>query len=103
MKEIPAGFVASTIIQGSKKGLRDVIEQWGGNLRNWYDRTQQFRYSDIFITHLGYNTNAGAYYYYNREEGMNYEETMGYVSNYMRTNKIPIRWMQYDSWFYKKG
>jgi len=59
VKSIPAGFVASTIIQGSPKGLRDVIRKWGSNLRSWYDRTEAFRHSDIFITHLGYNTNAG--------------------------------------------
>lgn len=37
-----------------------------------------FGESDLFITHMGYNTNAGAYYYYNREGDMSYEDTMDY-------------------------
>ena len=52
-KEIPAGYVASTIVQGSADGIREAIYSWGGNLRNWYDRHQHFRNSDIFVTHLG--------------------------------------------------
>lgn len=77
--------------------------QWGSNLRHWYDREQHHRHSDIFVTHLGYNTNAGAYYYYNREGDLNYDETMAFASQTFKENNIPIRWMQYDSWFYEKG
>ena len=63
-------------ISGSNLGTRKAIDAWGDNLRTWYDRTSAFRDSDLFITHMGYNTNAGAYYYYNREGDMNYEDTM---------------------------
>ena len=51
----------------------------------------------------GYNTNAGAYYYYNREGDLNYDETMAFAARTFEENNIPIAWMQYDSWFYAKG
>ena len=28
---------------------------------------------------------------------------MAYAADYFRADEIPIRWMQYDSWFYEKG
>ena len=34
---------------------------------------------------------------------MNYDETMTFASNTFKDRNIPIRWMQYDSWFYQKG
>ena len=52
-KEIPPGYIASTIVQGSVDGIREAVYSWGENLRNWYDRHQHFRNSDIFVTHLG--------------------------------------------------
>ena len=34
--------------------------------------------------------------------GKNYEETILALKNYTVAEKIPIKWILYDSWFYKK-
>ena len=64
-----------------------TYESWNINMEPW----------------KGYNTNAGAYYYYNREGDLNYDETMAFAARTFEENNIPIAWMQYDSWFYAKG
>ena len=55
------------------------------------------------MRYLGYYTDAGAYYYYNTEPGMNYEETFDYIGTYADQTNFPIRFAQYDSWFYPHG
>ena len=55
------------------------------------------------MRYLGYYTDAGAYYYYNTEPGMNYEETFDYIRDYADDTNYPIRFAQYDSWFYPHG
>ena len=34
---------------------------------------------------------------------MNYDESMEFASKTFKERNVPIRWMQYDSWFYQKG
>jgi len=55
------------------------------------------------MRYLGYYTDAGAYYYYNTEPGMNYEKTFDYIRDYADDTNYPIRFAQYDSWFYPHG
>ena len=43
------------------------------------------------MRYLGYYTDAGAYYYYNTEDGMNYDETFEFIRDYVERTKFPIK------------
>ncbi len=58
-------------------------------------------YSNCFGS--GFWTDNGAYYYYQTEEGMDYEETLNGISAYCEENDIPVRYLDLDSWWYFKG
>lgn len=59
--------------------------------------------SDVCRADAGYTTDNGAFYYYNTEPGKNYEATILDLKAYAVREKIPFRWVLYDSWFYEKG
>ena len=40
----------------------------------------------------------GAYYYYKTEDGMNYEDTIIALKHHVEEERIPVRWILYDSW-----
>ena len=44
------------------------------------------------------STPDGAYYYYKTEDGQNYEDTIIALKAHADQEKIPIRWILYDSW-----
>ena len=43
------------------------------------------------MRYLGYYTDAGAYYYYNTEDEMNYDETFEFIRDYVERIKFPIK------------
>ena len=43
------------------------------------------------MRYLGYYTDAGAYYYYNTEDGMNYDETFEFIREYVERTKFPVK------------
>ena len=58
-----------------------------------------------------YTTDNGAFYYYNTEKGSchgngkpceGYEATMHALKAYTERERVPLRWILYDSWFYSK-
>lgn len=59
--------------------------------------------SDATAQYLGYNTDHGAYYYYNPLPGKTYGETLLAVHNYTSSINIPYKWILLDSWWYYKG
>lgn len=59
--------------------------------------------SGLVTDYLGYWTDNGAYYYYNTLPELNYENTMIEMSNYFKYHNIPVRYINYDSWWYLKG
>lgn len=59
--------------------------------------------TDVTAQYLGYNTDHGAYYYYNPLPGKTYGETLAAVLNYTSSINIPYKWVLLDSWWYYKG
>ena len=53
--------------------------------------------------YLGYYNDAGAYYYYHTEEGMNYDETFQHIRRHLDKTEWPVRFTHYGSWFYPHG
>ena len=45
----------------------------------------------------------GAYYYYNPLANKTYEETILEINDRLMKQNIPIKYVNYDSWFYEKG
>ena len=72
---------------------------WGQPMQPTYNRTNQHRLNDLIINYLGYYSDHGDYYYYNTEQGINYEETMVNVHHQI---PLPFHWIQLDSWWYYK-
>lgn len=59
---------------------------------------------DLATSYLSYWTDNGAYYYYQTQPGENYQTTMLDAMSYERgALGLPIRTLQFDSWWYFKG
>jgi len=97
---IPINSTNSLIIFYSSDGINQLIKQWGKTMQNIYSKTNKYRLNDLTINYLGYYTDNGAYYYYNTEPQMNYEQTIIKIKENL---SIPIHYIQLDSWWYYKG
>jgi hypothetical protein len=60
-------------------------------------------YMDISLSHLGYWTDNGAYYYYNPMRGKSMSETLVEVKHHLREIGLPVRYYNIDSWWYQKN
>jgi hypothetical protein len=101
MDQAPAGMEHRFILVRGK-GIGATIERWGELLRQDRGRERVDRYADLGLSHLGYWTDNGAYYYYNTEPGMNEEDTLLAVKADADARGIPYGYMQLDSWWYFK-
>ncbi|UJR07070.1 hypothetical protein I4U23_011358 [Adineta vaga] len=97
---IPSNYTHSMMVFYSANGINTGFREWGKMMQTEYNRTQKYRSSDLTINYLGYYTDNGAYYYYNTEKGLNYEET---IVNIRHNISLPIHYLQIDSWWYYKG
>ena len=97
---IPDNYSNSLIVFYSSEGINKAVHQWGQMMQQAYNRNNYYRLNDITIKYLGYYTDGGAYYYYNTQAGLNYEETM--LAAHRKIN-LPFHYIQLDSWFYYKG
>jgi hypothetical protein len=97
---IPPNYNHSMIVFYSSKGINEGIREWGQAMQKAHNRTNEHRLNDLTLNYLGYYTDGGAYYYYNTEQGINYEET---IVNVRHQIPLPIHYIQLDSWWYYKG
>lgn len=102
VQKVPPNYQYDTILYYAK-GINKAFEGWGRLMRKWYGRTDDFVKTDLTISHLGYWTDNGAYYYYLTEQNKTYEDSMLDVKNYADSQSIPYRYFQFDSWWYYKG
>ena len=100
MSPIPPNYQQSFIVFYSPHGVNEGIREWGEIMQRAYNRTNEYRLTDIAVNYLGYYTNNGGYYYYNTEPGKNYEQTM---IDAAQSLKFPNHFVQMDSWWYVKG
>ncbi|RJO68104.1 MAG: hypothetical protein C4523_07760 [Myxococcales bacterium] len=99
---VPAGFT-QRFLRVEGQGVAATLEHWGDLLLADRNRARRDRYADTGLSHLGYWTDNGAYYYYETEEGMNEAETMLAVAEDARRRGIPYGYLQLDSWWYFKA
>ncbi|CAF1132035.1 unnamed protein product, partial [Didymodactylos carnosus] len=100
---IPSNYTNSFIIYYGNNGINDAVHNWGLTLRKYYNKTDDDRLNDVTINYLGYYTDNGAYYYYHTELNLNYQQTILALSKHIHEIGLPVRYFQYDSWFYYKG
>ena len=98
----PAGFVSGAIVLAGG-GIGLTMRSWGEALMRKGGKDKDAWKADYSLRFLGYTTDNGAYYYYKTEDGKNYEETILDLKAYTVREKVPIRWILYDSWFYAKA
>ncbi|MHA1784505.1 MAG: hypothetical protein ACTSVE_04865 [Candidatus Helarchaeota archaeon] len=102
LKEIPANYSQRFILYFNK-GINESFEKMGNLLLKFHDSKRKSPYDCPTLKYLGYWTDNGAYYYYRTEKGLNYEETILKLNEYFDQEQIPIKYIQLDSWWYKKA
>ncbi|MFX1568824.1 MAG: hypothetical protein ACFFCV_10720 [Promethearchaeota archaeon] len=101
IKEIPKNFSQKFILLFGK-GINQSLERLGDILLKYHSSKRKDLYANIVTSYLGFWTDNGGYYYYKTEKGMNYEDTMVAIKEYFEDKKIPIKYYNFDSWWYLK-
>ncbi len=101
LANLPAGFThTSWLAVGS--GTEATVHAWGSALTTLSGKPRPTDDADRLVKYLGYWTDNGAYYYYNYDPAAGYAGTILAVAKQYGAEKIPIRYMQLDSWWYPK-
>ena len=98
---IPAGWAYDCVAHFGPTINANVMA-WGGALLEKHGKARGLSKQDFTNTHLGYNTDNGAYYYYNTGAFANYSEALAAVAAYAQAQGIPYRHVLLDSWWYYK-
>jgi len=102
LRNIPAGFTQNTwVVIG--QGINHVWDTWGAAMTDLAGKTRPACDADIGLKYLGYWTDNGAYYYYNYDLHQGYAKTLLTLADSFRQRKIPVGYMQLDSWWYHKS
>jgi hypothetical protein len=105
MTSLPANYSISHLMYFGNRGVTENIITWGDILLSLSSnpKVRENALKEETSAYLGYNTDHGGYYYYNPEEGKNYQETLVDVKNYAGSVGIPYKFYLLDSWWYYKG
>ena len=102
--EIPANYELSSIISFTEGGANAAMKGWGDFLLASGGKHRHAAWEkDFTLKYLGYSTDNGCYYWYNTDEGKNYEDSILGLYNYSVEKKIPYQYWLADSWWYFKG
>ncbi len=98
----PAGFTQQTLMAVAP-GIRQAWNDWGMVLTDLGGKTRPGNESDATLKSYGYWTDNGADYYYRFEPKLGYAGTLQAVIKRYREEKIPVGYLQLDSWWYDKS
>ena len=101
VESIPTESLETVVVWGPN--LRAAMERWGEIIRLYSGKSTGNSHDDYVSNFLGYWTDNGAYYYYNPLPNLNYEETIIEIQTRLQERDVPVRYINYDSWFYEKG
>jgi hypothetical protein len=99
---VPAGFTQQTLM-AIAPGIRHTWRIWGSGLTCLSGKKVPGNESDITLKYYGYWTDNGAEYYYKYDPGLGYAGTLKAVVARYREEKLPVRYLQLDSWWYDKS
>ena len=110
---IPAGMRLEALLLHSSGGVRSAMYEWGEKMMAGSGKTRTSRREvDYTLSHLGFSTDAGAYYYYytgtndttffpsNASRYATYEDLALLVHNCTTALRIPVKYMLLDSYWY---
>lgn len=100
LRDVPAGFTQQTLIAFGK-GINRTWDLWGKSLLS-LEHSKRHEESDTVSKYFGYWTDNGAFYYYNYDLTKGYAGTLQELVGRYRQERIPIRYLQLDSWWYYK-
>jgi hypothetical protein len=99
---VPAGFTQQTLM-AIAPGIRHTFDTWGTALIALGGKTRPGNESDMTLKYYGYWTDNGAAYYYRFDPSLGYAGTLEAVIKRYREERIPVRYLQLDSWWYDKS
>lgn len=94
-RRIPQGFRHSVLLHAGE-ALNPTWRQWGASLLAMHNTS---RGEDFTATHLGYQTDNGAYYYYEPDPSI----ALRAIHSDGLSRNIPYRFAHLDSWWYWKS
>lgn len=99
---VPSGFAQQTLMAISP-GIRHTFNIWGTALIALGGKTRPGNESDTTLKYYGYWTDNGSAYWYRFIPDLGYAGTLEAVIKSYRKEKIPVRYLQLDSWWYDKS
>ena len=101
-QEIPFAHSQETVLWFGA-GPNAAVMAWGAALLAKYGKAHDGSATDFTNTMLGYNTDHGAYYYYNTGSYADYNQALLAVYEESVKLAIPYKFVLLDSWWYFKG
>lgn len=103
LSSVPGGFTESALMAVAP-GIRHTFGLWGHALTALAGKKRPSDEADVTLRDYGYWTDHGAYYYYkNFDPKLGYAGTLRAVIAQWRKEKIPVGYLQLDSWWYDKS
>lgn len=99
---LPAGFTQQTLLVFGT-GINLTWQYWGRTMTDLAGVKRPANDADIVSKYLGYWTDNGATYYYNYNTNLGYAGTLLALAKHYQEQKIPIHYLQLDSWWYYKS
>ena len=99
---LPAGFNQQTLLVFGT-GINLTWQAWGRTMTDLAVVQRPPYDADIVSKYLGYWTDNGATYYYNYNTNLGYAGTLLALAKHYQEQKIPIHYLQLDSWWYYKS
>ena len=102
LRKLPAGFSHETLMTFGT-GIHETFLAWGKALSSHLRSPRPSIGADAVQRYLGYWTDNGAFYYYNYDPQKGYAGTLVALADHYREKRIPLRYLQLDSWWYQKS
>ena len=101
LRQLPAGFTRQTLLAFGES-INATYGRWGRALTDLQGKKRPANDADPILKYYGYWTDNGGYYWYNYDLTKGYQATMQEIIDSYRAEKIPLRYLQLDSWWYHK-
>ncbi|MGC8539100.1 MAG: hypothetical protein ACP5QA_00565 [Phycisphaerae bacterium] len=85
------------------RGIQRTLNSWGHALDRLYNRPRIGNEGNVVLRNFGYWTDNGACYYYNYVPKLGYAGTLEAVARQFDRHKVPLAYMELDSWWYRKS
>ncbi|HXT37104.1 MAG TPA: hypothetical protein VN837_16135, partial [Chloroflexota bacterium] len=99
---LPQGFTQQTLLVVGH-GINAVYDAWGQAMTRLQGKKRPTNEATPELKYLGYWTDTGAAYYYNYDHSLGYAGTLLAVRRMFQRLRVPLGYLQLDSWWYPKG